>query len=115
MKAWRIIREAVRMAEDIIHPGVRARHVWKQLRDHIDSHEFVRGSFNHHAGHGVGLDSQEPPWIIPGSDHVFEDGDVIAVEPGCYSEALQGGVRLERNYVVGKDGLLNLSNFSLEL
>ncbi len=115
MKAWEIIREAVRIAEDIIHPGVRARDVWKQLRDHIDSYEFVRGSFNHHAGHGLGLDPQEPPWIIPGSDQVFEDGDVIAVEPACYSEALQGGVRLERNYIVTKERLINLSSFPLEL
>jgi len=88
--------------------------VWKQLRDHIDSYEFVRGSFNHHAGHGLGLDPQEPPWMIPGSDHVFEAGDVIAVEPGCYAEALQGGVRLECDYVVREKGLENLSSFRLE-
>jgi len=58
----------------------------------------VRESFLHHAGHGIGLDPQETPWIIPGSDHVFEVGDVVAVEPACYSPALRAGVRLERNY-----------------
>lgn len=115
MKAWGIARDTLGLAEEIIRPGVRARDVWKQLRDYIDSFEFVRGSFWHHAGHGLGLDPQESPWIIPGSDHVFEVGDAVAVEPACYSEALQGGVRLERNYVLREDGLENLSHFPLEL
>jgi Xaa-Pro aminopeptidase len=114
-KAWEIVRNALQLAEGAIRPGVCARDVWKRLRDYIDSFEFVRGSFWHHAGHGLGLDPQEPPWIIPGTDHVFEVGDVIAVEPACYAEALQGGVRLERNYVVRDDGLENLSRFPLEL
>jgi Xaa-Pro dipeptidase len=112
--AWEIARNALQLAEEVIRPGVRARDVWKRLRDYIDSFEF-RGSFWHHAGHGLGLDPQEPPWIIPGTDHVFEVGDVIAVEPACYAEVLQGGVRLERNYVVREDGLENLSQFPLEL
>jgi Xaa-Pro aminopeptidase len=115
MKAWEISRNALGLAEEMIRPGVRARDVWKRLRDYIDSFEFVRGSFWHHAGHGLGLDPQEAPWIISGSDHVFEVGDVFAVEPACYSVVLQGGVRLERNYVLREDGLENLSHFPLEL
>jgi Xaa-Pro aminopeptidase len=114
-RAWEVVRNALQLTEEVIRPGVRARDVWKRLRDYIDSFEFVRGSFWHHAGHGLGLDPQEAPWIIPGSDHIFEVGDVIAVEPGCYSEALQGGVRLERDYVVRVDGLENLSQFPLQL
>lgn len=115
VKAWEIARGALQLAEEIVRPGVRARDAWKQLRDYIDSFEFVRGSFWHHAGHGIGLDPQEAPWMIPGSDHVFEAGDVVAIEPGCYSEALQGGVRLERNYIVCEKGLENLSHFPLDL
>jgi Xaa-Pro aminopeptidase len=115
MKAWEIARRALDIAERMIRPGVPARGVWEQVCGYVDSFDFVRGSFNHHAGHGIGLDPQEPPWLIPGSDHVFEAGDVVAVEPGCYSEALRGGVRLERNYVVTAGGVENLSEFPLEL
>ncbi len=115
LRAWEIARNSLTIAEDAIRPGVAARDVWRRLRDYIDSFEFVRGSFWHHAGHGIGLDPQEPPWIIPGSDHVFEIGDVIAVEPGCYSEALRGGVRLECDYIVREDGVDNLSRFPLNL
>lgn len=115
VKAWEVARDALRLAEEIIRPGIQARYVWKQLRDFIDSFEFVRGSFRHHGGHGLGLDPQEPPWIIPGSDHVFEVDDVIAVEPGCYSKAIQGGVRLECDYVIRETGLEKLSQFPLDL
>jgi len=58
-KAWEIVRNALQLAEGAIRPGVCARDVWKRLRDYIDSFEFVRGSFWHHAGHGLGLDPQE--------------------------------------------------------
>jgi Xaa-Pro aminopeptidase len=115
MKAWEIARNALSLAEEVIRPGVQARDTYKRLREYIDSFEFVRGSFWHHAGHGLGLDPQEPPWIIPGSEHVFEIGDVIAVEPACYSEALQGGVRLERDYIVRENALEPLCRFPLEL
>ena len=115
LQACEVVRGALELAEQMIRPGVRAQDVWRALHDHIDSFEGVRGSFRHHAGHGIGLESQEAPWIIPGSRHVFEDGDVIALEPGCYAPALQGGVRLESNYVVRKDGLEDLSEFPYAL
>ena len=60
----------------------------------------AENSFWHHAGHGIGHHGHEAPRIIPGSDDVFEVGDVITLEPGIYTEALHGGIRLEDNYVV---------------
>ncbi|HLJ85363.1 MAG TPA: Xaa-Pro peptidase family protein [Candidatus Angelobacter sp.] len=114
-EAWQMISDALTFAESLIRPGVRASAVYNLIRARIDSFAIARGSFSHHAGHGIGLDPQEPPWIIPGSDHVFEVGDVIAMEPACYSPALQGGVRLERNYVVHEEGVENLSHSSLGL
>jgi len=115
LKAWEVVRGALELAERLVRPGVRTRDVWRQLRDYIDTFECARGSFWHHAGHGIGLESQEAPWIIPGSDHVFNLNDVIAIEPACYSQALQGGVRLEHDYVVRENGLETLSTFPLEL
>lgn len=114
-KAWALIQSALQQAEQMVRPGGAAREVWQAIRELVDSHAAVRGSFGHHAGHGVGLDAQEAPWMIPGSDHVFEAGDVIAIEPGCYAEALQGGVRLEHTYLVTENGVDRLSQFPLEL
>ena len=42
-------------------------------------------------------------------------GDVITLEPGIYTHALQGGIRLEDNYVVREDGLENLFSYPKEL
>jgi Xaa-Pro aminopeptidase len=114
-QAWEIASDALVLAKQNIRPGVRASEVWSHVRDFIDGFEFVRESFWHHLGHGIGLDPQEAPWIIPGTDHVFEEGDVIALEPGCYAPALQGGVRLESNYIVRGDGLEDLSEFPYDL
>ena len=72
-------------------------------------------SFWHHAGHGIGHNGHEAPRIIPGTNDIFEVGDVFTLEPGVYSTALQGGIRLEDNYVVREAGLENLFDYPLWL
>ena len=108
-RAWERVCAAVRMAEDLIRPGVRARDVYAEVKACLDE------SFWHHAGHGIGFRGHEAPRIIPGSDDVFETGDVIAVEPGIYSPALRGGIRLEDDYVVREQGLENLFHYPRSL
>ncbi len=46
---------------------------------------------------------------------MFEEGDVITLEPGVYGTALGGGIRLEDNYVVTADGLTNLFEYPREI
>ena len=47
------------------------------------------------------------PQLVPGSDHVLEQGMVIVTEPGIYEEGL-GGFRWEDNAVVTADGAVRL-------
>lgn len=114
-RAWELVREAVRLGEGRVRPGVAARDVYQEIKDFLDSHEITGKSFWHHAGHGIGHRGHEAPRMIPGSADVFEEGDVITLEPGVYSKALQGGIRLEDNYVVRRGGLENLFDFPMEL
>jgi Xaa-Pro aminopeptidase len=114
-RAWEIVSQAVRLGESMIEPGVAASHVYRGVKEFLDSHELSRKSFWHHAGHGIGHHGHEAPRIIPGSSDIFEVGDVIALEPGIYGEHLQGGIRLEDNYVVRENGLENLFDFSRDL
>ena len=114
-RAWELVREATLIGEKAIRPGVRARDVYAHVKEFLDSHELTEKSFWHHAGHGIGHNGHEAPRIIPGTDDIFEMGDVFTLEPGVYSTALQGGIRLEDNYVVREDGLENLFDYPLWL
>ncbi|HVW84798.1 MAG TPA: M24 family metallopeptidase [Bryobacteraceae bacterium] len=114
-EAWEIVTGAVRIGEEAVKPGVRARDVYAAIKRHLDSFPIAENSFWHHGGHGIGLHGHEAPRIIPGSDDVFEVGDVITLEPGIYTKALRGGIRLEDNYVVREHGLEKIFHFPTDL
>jgi Xaa-Pro aminopeptidase/sugar phosphate isomerase/epimerase len=66
-------------------------------------------AYPHQTGHGVGIAFHEQyPLLKPGSEHVLEVGNVIAIEPGVYIPGV-GGVRNEDDLVVGSaDGASTL-------
>jgi len=107
------ILEVMAMGERMLRPGQSCKEMFEAVHRELDGWEGHR--FFHHAGHGVGLDAHEVPRINPAWDDVFEEGDLVAFEPGLYSESLQGGIRLENNYLVTEDGPRKLSHFPLEL
>ena len=107
--------EAHALAQRLIRPGLPGRQVYHELRTHLDAFAPTKGSFTHHAGHGLGMDGWEFPWLTPGSDQVIQEGEVIGCEPGLYGEVLEGGIRLEHNYLVGKDGITALDTFPMDL
>ena len=115
LRAFETVRYAIRLAEQMIHPGVAARDVYAAVKHYLDERPFAQKSFFHHVGHGIGHHGHEAPRIIPGSSDVFEVGDVFTLEPGVYVPALGGGLRLEDNYVLRPDGLENLFDFPMEL
>jgi Xaa-Pro aminopeptidase len=114
-RAWEIVLQALHLGESMIKPGVQAREVHRVIKEFLDGYEPSKKSFWHHAGHGIGLHGHEAPRMIPASDDIFEVGDVIAMEPGIYSEELHGGIRLEDNYVVRENGIENLFSFPMDL
>jgi Xaa-Pro aminopeptidase len=113
--AWGHVHEAHNLAQRLIRPGAPAKAVYEEIRAHLERFEPARGSFTHHAGHGVGMDAWEYPWLTPGSEQIIQEGDVVACEPALYSQAMQGGIRLEHNYLVGAGGATALDTFPLEL
>jgi Xaa-Pro dipeptidase len=65
--------------------------------------------FVHITGHGVGHRYHEfIPFLMPGAGGKLEEGMVTSVEPGVYIEGF-GGLRIEDNVAVGKDGPVFLS------
>jgi len=65
--------------------------------------------FVHITGHGVGYRYHEfIPFLMPGATGVLVEGMVSSIEPGVYIEGF-GGLRIEDNVAVGKDGPIFLS------
>ncbi|MBL8176326.1 MAG: aminopeptidase P family protein [Bryobacterales bacterium] len=109
--AWDLVMQAMRQAKAVIRPGVKTRDVYLAAKQVLDSDPRFENTFWHHLGHGIGHRGHEAPRIIPGSDDIFEEGDVFTLEPGLYSSAIQGGIRIEDNYVVRANGVENLFHY----
>lgn len=65
-------------------------------------------------GHGVGLAVHEEPYISPLSEHILEENNVITIEPGIYIPGW-GGVRIEDQVLVTKEGCEILTNSTRQL
>ena len=68
------------------------------------------GQPTHPICHGVGARAHEPPYPHQAGGGEFEEGMVLAVEPGAYWPG-GGGLRVEDNFLVTADGVEKLSSF----
>ena len=68
------------------------------------------GQPTHPICHGVGARAHEPPYPHQAGGGEFEQGMVLAVEPGVYWPG-GGGLRVEDNFLVTSDGVEKLSSF----
>jgi Xaa-Pro aminopeptidase len=71
---------------------------------------------NHYQGigHGIGLFVHELPFIGPRHEYVLKENQVTTIEPGIYIPGW-GGVRIEDQVVITKDGYENLVTAPKEL
>ena len=113
MKAWTTITEVLALVERMARPGVRCRDVYEAASAHLQ--EKTGSAMPHHLGHGVGLQPHEFPHLNPKWDDVLIEGEIFTAEPGVYGPHINGGIRIENDYVVTADGVRNLLKFPLEL
>jgi Xaa-Pro dipeptidase len=111
--AWELVREAHEAAVAACRPGAGARDVDAAQRA-IVTRAPELGACLHGAGHAVGAEIHEPPFLIPTSDAVLREGMIFTVEPGIYHSG-HGGIRLEDDVLVGPDGPVLLSDHPLQL
>ena len=112
-KAWESIVGALRIVEKMARPGVRGVDLFRAVDEHF-RHTRKTG-LTHHLGHGVGLQPHEYPHLNPKWDDVLIEGEIFTAEPGQYGPEINGGIRLENQYLVTKDGATNLVDFPLDL
>lgn len=102
-----ILLKAHRDAAALLRPGIAARDVHAAAQNVIADAGYA-SYFGHALGHGIGLEIHEMPHLSPRSAEILEPGDVVTVEPGIYIPE-RGGLRLEDDYLIVKDGAVRLT------
>ena len=96
-------------ALDACSPGRSMAELDKSVREGLAQLGYA-GQPSHPVCHGVGARAHEPPYPHQAAGGSFEENMVLAVEPGAYWDG-GGGLRVEDNFLVTKDGLEKLSAF----
>ncbi len=112
-QAWTVVKEAYDAAVAATRLGSTTRDVDRAQRAIVEAHPDL-GACLHGAGHAIGTEIHEPPFLVPSSDVALREGMIFTVEPGIYHSD-HGGIRLEDDVLVGPDGPVLLSSHPLEL
>jgi Xaa-Pro aminopeptidase len=108
-----IVRRAQQAAFEAVRPGVSCQEIDRVARRVITEAGYGE-RFIHRTGHGIGVTTHEPPYLVEGEEQPLVPGMCFSIEPGIY---LSGdfGVRIEDIVTVTADGGRRLNNTSHEL
>lgn len=110
---YEIVKEANIRAIKSIKPGMSIRELDKVARDYITEKGYG-DYFGHGLGHGIGLQIHEYPGVsFRAKDKILEPGMIITIEPGIYLPDF-GGVRIEDDVLITKDGYEVLTSIDKE-
>lgn len=112
-KIYEIVLEAQLLGMNSIKSGMTGKQADSLTRDYITKKGYG-DYFGHSTGHGIGLDIHEGPALSVKSDTILEPGMVVTVEPGIYIPGV-GGVRIEDDIVITKEGNVPLTHSPKEL
>ncbi len=107
----RDVHEIVRRAQDAgvaaVRPGATCQDVDRAARAVITDAGYG-DAFIHRTGHGIGVTTHEPPYMVEGEEQPLVPGMCFSVEPGIYL-AGRFGVRIEDIVTVTPTGALRLN------
>lgn len=111
IKIYKIVKDTQAVMAKHLKAGIVSHDLEKVGRDYIEQHGY---DLIHGPGHSFGLEIHEAPFISSKSDAVFEENVVVTLEPGIYVPGL-GGVRIEDDFLVTKDGCIQLTHANKDL
>jgi Xaa-Pro aminopeptidase len=103
-----IVRQAQQAGVDAVGPGVSCQEIDRAARKVITDAGYAE-QFIHRTGHGIGVTTHEPPYMVEGEEQPLVPGMCFSVEPGIYL-AGRFGVRIEDIVTVTTDGGQRLNN-----
>jgi Xaa-Pro aminopeptidase len=113
LELHRTVEAAVQAGLAAARPGATCHDVDAAARSVIEDAGYGE-YFVHRTGHGLGISTHEPPWIMNGEDVELAAGMVHSIEPGIYLPG-EVGIRLEEIVHVTEDGCERFSRLPREL
>lgn len=110
---YEVLQHAQSAATSAVRPDVAAEDVDAAAREVISEAGYAE-HFIHRTGHGIGLESHEPPYIVEGNRLPLAAGMAFSVEPGIYLPG-RFGARIEDIVVVTESGVDVLNQTPREL
>jgi Xaa-Pro aminopeptidase len=110
---YEIVRRAQQAGFEAVRPGVACQEIDRAARKVIADAGYG-DYFIHRVGHGIGLTTHEPPYMVEGETHPIEPGMCFSIEPGIYLPG-RFGVRIEDIVYATADGGRRLNNTSREM
>ncbi|MEV4558279.1 aminopeptidase P family protein [Kitasatospora sp. NPDC049285] len=108
-----LVRRAQQAAFDAVAPGLTCQDIDRVARDVITEGGYGE-YFIHRTGHGIGLTTHEPPYMVEGETQPLVPGMCFSIEPGIYLPG-RFGIRIEDIVTVTETGGLRLNGTPHEL
>jgi Xaa-Pro aminopeptidase len=112
-EVYEIVRAAQQAGYEAVRPGVACQDIDRACRRVISEAGYGE-QFLHRTGHGIGVTTHEPPYMVEGETHPLQPGMCFSIEPGIYL-AGRFGVRIEDIVTVTEDGGRRLNGTTHEL
>ncbi|HET6301280.1 aminopeptidase P family protein [Microbacterium sp.] len=108
-----IVRAAQQAAFEAVQPGIACQEIDRVARRVITEAGYG-DAFIHRTGHGIGMTTHEPPYMVEGEERPMMPGMCFSIEPGVYLTG-RFGVRIEDIVTVTENGGRRFNNTTREL